>query len=388
MISETLFMPLGGGQSVGASCYFLRIGDSNIILDAGIGRKNGLEFEPDFHSLITTPFIQSMSQIDQIYISHAHSDHIGYLTKLMKQTRHADVYMTGITKTLAEYQLYDRIYCDGKNRNDINKDEERRMAVKSLLEKIAAVNYMQSMDFGKYKVTFYPAGHIPGAMMILFDTGKQRILYTGDYSLEHTLLTYGCQIPKDVAIDTVIMCGLHAKHPDYVKKSDTLFKTVNYVLKTAANTGQPILCSIPQLSKGIEFLKALNRRNRADIPVYLDESIMKMVVKMEQLSIPVLSRNNKTMGEWIPEGPHIYITSGKAGVWTGYYREIKVNFSLHEDFQEMKKFIRAVNPRQAFMVHCAQEYAPSDLTIEQEMMKDTDCRTQFIFAEEREIYKL
>ena len=184
------------------------------------------------------------------------------------------------------------------------------------------------------------------------------------------------------------MCGLHAKHPNYVKKSDALFKTADYVLRAAVDTGPPILCSIPQLSKGIEFLKALNRQNRLDIPIYLDESIMKMVVKMEQLSVPVLSRNNKTMGGWIPEGPHIYITSGKARVWTGYYRKVKVNFSLHEDFSEMKKFIKAVNPRQAFIVHCAKEYAPSDLTIEQEMMKDTDCRTQFIFAEEKEIYKL
>lgn len=383
MIKEIFLMPLGGGQRVGASCYFLKIGDANIILDAGTGKENGLEFEPDFHSLVTTPFVQSMSQISQIYISHAHSDHIGYLMKLMKQAGYADVYMTGITKILAEYQLYDRVYCSGRN-----QDEEKRLAAKSLLEKVAVVHYMQSMDFGRYRVTFYPAGHIPGAMMTLFDTGRQKILYTGDYSLAPTLLTHGCFLPGDAAVDTLIMCGLHAKHPDYVKRPEALSGKARAVLKAAADNAEPILCYVPQLSKGIEFLKALDRWNDGSIPVYLDRSVMKMVEKMEKLSIPVMSRNMKIMGGAIPKEPHVYITSEKTGAWAGYYQEVRVDFSLHEDFSEMKKFIKAVNPRQALIVHCAKERDPFGMTIEQEMMKDTDCRTQFIFAEEKEIYKL
>ncbi|MBF1250329.1 MAG: MBL fold metallo-hydrolase, partial [Lachnospiraceae bacterium] len=60
MRPEIIFMPLGGGQRVGASCYYLKIGDSNILLDAGIGVDQGMEFEPDFHCLLTSPFMQSM----------------------------------------------------------------------------------------------------------------------------------------------------------------------------------------------------------------------------------------------------------------------------------------------------------------------------------------
>ena len=176
MEQDIYFMPLGGGQRVGASCYYLRIGDTNIILDAGVGRENGMEFEPDFYTLVTSPFLQSMSQINQIYISHAHADHVGYLLKLMKHANRADVYMTEITKLLSEFQLYDKLYFNGRN----VKNEGARLAAKSLLEKVATVSYMQKMDFGKYKVLFFPAGHIPGAMMILFDDGKRKILYTGD----------------------------------------------------------------------------------------------------------------------------------------------------------------------------------------------------------------
>ena len=120
---EIYFMPLGGGQRVGASCYYLRLGGVNIILDAGIGKEKGMVFEPDFHSLLTSVFIQSLSQINQIYISHAHADHIGYLLRLMRETPKADVYMTQITALLSEYQLYDKTYLSGRN-----EDENQRLA--------------------------------------------------------------------------------------------------------------------------------------------------------------------------------------------------------------------------------------------------------------------
>ena len=373
------FMALGGGQRVGASCYYLRLGDSNIILDAGVGKENGMIFEPNFYSLLTSPWIQSMNQIDHIYISHAHSDHIGYLLKLQKEATKANVYMTELTAILSEYQLYDRTYLSG------NEDENKRLAVQSMLEKVVKVSYMKQMDFGKYKVTFLPAGHIPGAMMMLFEFGKRKILYTGDYSLTKTALTDGCMIPNNLDIDTVIMCGLHAKHPNYIKKADGLFQTVQTVLRSVEGRRQSVLCRVPQLSKGIEFLKTLNEWNVHRVPICLDASIMNVVRKMEQLSIPILNVNNR---EDIPREPHIYITSNVRNQSSYFYQEVNIDFSLHEDFSDMKEFIKKVNPQKAIIVHCAKEYSTFDETIEQTMMLDGDCRTQFIFAEEKEIYRL
>jgi Cft2 family RNA processing exonuclease len=376
-------MPLGGGQRVGASCYYLRIGESNIILDAGIGRERGMEFEPKFHSLLTSFFLQSMNQINQIYISHAHMDHVGYLLRLMKQSSFSGVYMTEMTRILAEFQLYDRLYVGGRT-----NDEDARLAAKSLIEKTATVSYMQKIDFGNYKATFLPAGHIPGAMMILFEAGKRKILYTGDYSLEDTLLTSGCMIPDDMQIDTLIMCGLHAKHPDYTKKSNGIFKTADYALHRVMDDKQSVRCHVQQLSKGVEFLKCLNRRNKAHVPIYLDNTVMNVINKMEQLSVPVLEKYNKIMTGQIPKEPHIYLTSGSNFDGHGFYKDIKVDFSLHEDFAGMKKFIKKLNAKQAVIVHCGKEVVQSGRTIEQEMMLDGESRTQFIFAEEKEVYRL
>ncbi len=383
MKQDIIFIPLGGGQRVGASCYYLRIGESNIILDAGTGIESGMEFEPDFYCLITSPFVQSMNQINQIFISHAHIDHIGYLLKLMSQTKHASVYMTEITKVLSTYQLYDRAFIGSGA-----CDEDSRLAARRLLENIASVSYIQTLDFGKYKVTFYPAGHIPGAMMTLFEIGRRRVLYTGDYSLNSTMLTQGCLLPEGLNIDTVIMCGLHAKHPWYTKRSDAMYKQVRDVLRCVETEGQSIMCHISQLSKGIEFLKVLNEWNTSRVPVYLDSSVMNIIEKMEKLSVPILKPGNRTMGRHIPREPHVYITGDMRNGNFGVYHNVRVDFSLHEDFLEMKEFIKKINPRQAVVVHCGREKSVLDNTIEQEMMLDSECRTQFIFAEEKEIYKL
>ena len=115
---------------------------------------------------------------------------------------------------------------------------------------------------------------------------------------------------------------------------------------------------------------------------------MNMVIKMEKLSVPVLNKYNRVMGDEKPLMPHIYLTSDKNTKWIGKYRSIKVDFSLHEDFNEMKQFLKKINPRQAIVVHCGKENSVFDDTIEQEMMKDVDCRTQFTFADEEEVYRL
>ncbi len=148
------------------------------------------------------------------------------------------------------------------------------------------------------------------------------------------------------------------------------------------------MCRIRQLSKGIEFLKILNQRNVEHIPIFIDESVLKVVTKMEQLSVPILDMCNKMMGSEFPREPHIYITSDYTSWKNRFYQKVDVDFCLHGDFSEMKQFIKKINPRQAVIVHCAKEYSPFDQTIEQAMMMDGECRTQFIFAEEKEIYQL
>ena len=95
--------------------------------------------------------MESMQQLDHVYISHAHTDHVGYLPQLMQMAPQASVYMTLQTKQLAEYRLI-------ANSSQQGADEASR-----LLSSVAPVNYLQKIKQRDYTVTFFPAGHIPGA---------------------------------------------------------------------------------------------------------------------------------------------------------------------------------------------------------------------------------
>ena len=382
---DIYFMPLGGGQNVGASCYFLRLGNANIILDAGTGRYNRIPFEPDFMSVMTLPFILSLNQISRIFISHAHLDHTGCLLKLMKSAEHSEVYMTEPTKFLTEHQLYDRKFFSYQERNS---DEDQRLAAQYLLQKITCVNYMQTINFGDYSASFFQAGHIPGAMMTMLTFKDRKILYTGDYSLHSTALTDGCIIPDDIEIDTLIMCGLHAKHPNYRRRSDSLYRDINSVMQ-AALYGQNVICHVSQLSKGIEFIKILNSCNEHHIPIFIDDGIMNTIAVMDKLSEPVLTADNHHISEIYNYGNGITITSsGYKNYMNRNAIEFHIDFSIHEDFTDMKKFIQTISPHHAVIVHCAPALSDDDITIEQEIMKDHGCRTQFTFAENGQLYIL
>ena len=380
--NDVCFLPLGGGQRVGASCYYLRLGKHNIILDAGIGFDKNTLFEPDFRPLLTSPFLKSLSQIDQIFISHAHLDHIGYLPKLMSLARHAQVYMTETTAMLTQYQMLD----SRLSQND-GAEENERLATQYLLQQVAKVGYLQSICFGDCTATFYQAGHIPGAMMIMFSFDGRNILYTGDYSVDSTDLTGGCDLLDDSQIDTVIMCGLHAKRPNYRRTADAVYSRADKIL-LHANLGENIVCHTAQISKGVEFLKILNGRNNHHIPIYVDSQLMQIVEVMEKLSIPILNIDNHLLNDIHDLKPHILLTSKHQKRSLDGYRHIQVDFTLHEDFAEMTQLLKHYNPRQAVLVHCAEPLREDDMTIEQVLMRDGDSQTQFLFAEEKEIYKL
>lgn len=375
---EIVFIPIGGGQRVGSSCYYLRLGNSNIILDAGTSPYNGNLSEPDTLFLKTSPFIESMSQIDKIFISHAHIDHVGYLIELAKQAINADIYMTELTLLLTKHQFYSNY------RKKYTDDDEELSLIESILDRVVTVSYHESFDFGGYKVSFYQAGHIPGAMMTCFEYRKKRILYTGDFSVSDTPLAEKCVIPE--GIDKVIMCGLHAKHPHYKRNKDTIFQTMDYILSLPPR-GKSVVCRVNQLSKGVEFLKYLEEKNTMGISIYMDRNLTELVEKFEKLNIKMITSDVHVDSSRKYKEPHIFITSD--GKTDGlYYDSLNIDFSIHEDFQEMKEFIKKLNPRDVYLVHCDSERYENSHTIEQELVYDGECRSQFTFAEENEIYIL
>ncbi len=375
------FMALGGAQRVGASCYYLGLGDSHILLDCGIGQLSGMRLNPVINALLGVSGIYSFRQIMEVYISHAHLDHSGYLPEFFKQSSDCRAYMTEITKRLLHHQYSTAGYAKVmhyKRQCDLN-------ILENVFRRSASVSYCHSMPFKEYSVEFLQAGHIPGAMMMLFSYAGKNILYTGDFSINGSVLTEGCMLPeKD--IDLMIMCGLHAKHP-LKNRSIDVFESFCAEVSEHLSMEENVYCQTVQLSKGVELLKFLNSFVPSFIKIYVDQYIYGVVREMERFHMQIFQRNNYLLSENSDLScQHIILSTRRPPRHFLQYAHVDGNFSLHDSFEETMQFIKQINPRYAVIVHSPGALDASVETVEQRLVFDPDCRTQFLFPGEQELY--
>ncbi|GAG39724.1 unnamed protein product, partial [marine sediment metagenome] len=188
------------------NCHILGLGKLNILLDCGLSEKdeeNDIEGDfrhvedylqnlPDFileqeklrqDTATEEPNVSSIGnfprnpKIDAIFISHSHYDHISGLKELIKL--YPDIPILSSRITLDLYLLRDSNFIKQENHDDIEQEEYRNI-VKNII-------YVENGDKIEFKekncfFSFFHAGHMPGALMMLVKVNDFRLLYTGDYT--------------------------------------------------------------------------------------------------------------------------------------------------------------------------------------------------------------
>lgn len=380
MNKEVRFMALGGAQSIGDSCYLLKMGSTSVLLDCGSRMQAGCLQGPDFSPALQSGMLESLAQINDIYISHAHMDHIGYLPFIISEAAGASVYMTQMTQLLANYQFYDKNFRKEYGVSDY-------MLKETMERRIVPVSFLQRLDRGGYRAVCLQAGHIPGAMMVLLHYGGRNILYTGDYSLSGTPLTDGCVLPEGLKVDVMIMCGTNARRRRQGPQGCGAQVRVDEVFGRLRSA--PVNCSFSQLSKSVEVLKAINiyrRRCGVSVPVYLSQAVWRLVSDMEAAGVKLLESGNLLWDGRRPAGRYILLDTPAEARQDYFTEKVRIDFRLHDSFDEMLAFVKNVNPRTAAVVHCAGSTQAD--SVEQVLMRDPDCRTQFVFPEQGQIYTL
>lgn len=361
MNNRNIFISLGGTGKIGDSCYYLNIGGTHFFLDCGSGRIDGINFYPPFNLLLRTPYLQDLHQISHVIISHGHLDHMGALPEFLKLNDRANVYMTDLTLKIAQVQLKNKLSAVAQ-------------------EKISVVHFLQRIPLKNIEISFYQAGHIPGAMMTLFKWRGKNLLYTGDYSTFATPLVEAVILPKE-KIDVLILCGLHARHPYYSAVDNSLSRILRRI-KDALNFGKVAYCKINQISKGIELLTLINKF-LPEVEVYIDAPQMQLVHCFEDLKIPVLAINNHPLKSSVKRG--VILSIFPPPPFNANYEVIPCDFSLHDDFNATVNFVQKINPKVCIVVHCPPDKKYfSDFTIEQMLINSPDSRTSFIFPQDFE----
>ena len=118
-----------------------------------------------------------LPKIDAVFVSHSHFDHVSGLKKLVKLNPELPILCSRITLDL--YLLRDSNYLKQEH-NDIIEEEEYRKIVENVI-------YVENGDKLEFKekncfLSFFHAGHMPGALMFLAKVNDFRFLYTGDYT--------------------------------------------------------------------------------------------------------------------------------------------------------------------------------------------------------------
>lgn len=214
---------LGGGQEIGANSYLLQIDGLSFLLEAGLHpKKFGLESLPDY-SLITR-------ELEAIFISHAHLDHIGSLPVVARQQSQAPIFATLPTRDIALRMLHNtvtvmNIYREEKGIVDYPffEHEDLRPLERDLIglefnprghdRNHRNWRYGERVHLrGGIQAQFIPSGHVLGAAGLFLQRGRRRIFYTGDICLNDQALIPGAVLP-DGKIDVLILECTYAGDP-------------------------------------------------------------------------------------------------------------------------------------------------------------------------------
>lgn len=193
------FLPLGGAGEIGASCFYLNIAGSGIILDCGMHpQKKGLDSLPDFDLIKNEP-------VDYVLISHAHQDHIGALPYLVQKHPYVKIVTTPQTRAIAELTLHNSVSILQEQLEEdsllkVYSHDEIDLLIKSIDYKLCGdvftVNGYKHNSSIDLTACFYDAGHILGSACILIELGEFSLFYSGDINLDHQALLPGAVIPE------------------------------------------------------------------------------------------------------------------------------------------------------------------------------------------------
>ena len=158
---------LGGLGENGKNMYVVDVDEQIFILDSGIKYPTSElfgvdEIVPDYRMLMN-----KKHKIKGIFMSHAHEDHIGAISHLLKDIN-VPIYATNFTMEIIKDSLKDKGY-----------DLE-------IFEFITITPY-STIKFGEVKVTFFKTTHsIPESVGIVIQTLDGSIVYTSDFTFDQS----------------------------------------------------------------------------------------------------------------------------------------------------------------------------------------------------------
>lgn len=272
------FLGAAGGVVTG-SCYWLRGKEGGLVVDMGMFQgENSRELNskwpeiglvasatPGETSAVRRPPPGRLS-LDGVVVTHAHLDHGGRLPLLIKMGYKGKFYMTAATRDLVELSLHDTVKISKEHNGESLFGEED---VEHLLSQVEIMEIGETKMLGEFRVKFYRAGHILGAVSVLVETSEKSVVFSGDLGTGESPLIKPPEPPKKA--DVVIM---ESTYGDRLHDDEDEFRIFREeILKIRENKGELLVpvFSIQRSQRILHLLDHVQKEGDLDgVKVYFD----------------------------------------------------------------------------------------------------------------------
>ena len=174
MSSERLiYLPLGGAGEIGMNAYVYGYGapgrERLIVVDIGVAFPD-MDGSPGVDLILPDIawLTERRDQIEGVFITHAHEDHIGAVAHTYEHLR-APIYARAFTSNIARRKMEEHGFA------------EYTVTVVSAWPEVVTA--------GPFEVGFLPMSHsIPESSALVIDSPEGRVIHSGDFKLDKTPL--------------------------------------------------------------------------------------------------------------------------------------------------------------------------------------------------------
>ncbi|MBF0450569.1 MAG: MBL fold metallo-hydrolase [Candidatus Magnetomorum sp.] len=234
---------LGAEKDVTGSCHYLHLNDTHILIDCGMTQGN-VKTKDMRHWPVHA------SEIDYLFITHAHIDHIGRIPELVRNGFEGEILTTHATKALMTPMLENAMALGFQDKRD------RKKMIARIDDLTWGFEFNESFQLKK-KISFTlgRAGHILGSCFVQIQTKDVSVVFSGDLGATDTPIL--CE--PDIPAPCDILC-LESTYGDHIheNRAERIQKLGQVLTHAVSDEGKVYIPSF-SLGRTQEFLYEMDR---------------------------------------------------------------------------------------------------------------------------------